>query len=105
MSSGKFGSADLSSNTDVLLYTAPESKVVTLSVRLCNRSTDAVRVRIAVGEGNAPANTDYIEHDTVLPPAGILENSGIVMSAKEKLWVRSSAAGVSARAHGFEEAV
>ena len=104
MPSGKLGAADLAANADTLLYTVPVGTVTTVSVRLCNRGTTQVKLRVAVGSGAAPAASDYIDYDANVPANGILENTGIVMSAREKLWVRSDTTNVSARAHGFEEA-
>ncbi len=104
MPSGKLGTADLAANADTLLYTVPDGKVTTASVRLCNRGTGDARIRIAVGAGEDPSHADYIEYDAKVPANGILEDTGIAMSAGEKLWVRSDTATVSARAHGFEEA-
>lgn len=104
MPSGKLGAANLAANTDTLLYTVPASIVATVSIRLCNRGAAPVKLRVAVGSGVAPADTDYLDYDAPVPANGILENTGIVLSAGEKLWVRSDTATVSARAHGFEEA-
>ena len=103
MSSGKLGSADLVAAADILLYTCPALKLATVNINLCNRGTVATTVRIAIGTGGAPAATDYLEYETPLPGPGVLERTGIVMSAGEKLWVRAVLATVSARAHGFEE--
>lgn len=104
MASGKLGSADLGAAADTLLYTAPAGVVTTTNINLCNRGAAATTVRIAIGTAAAPATTDYIEYETPLPASGVLERTGVVLSAGEKLWVRAAAVGVSARAHGFEEA-
>ena len=104
MPSGKLGAADLAANAVTLLYTVPANTVATASVRLCNRGAAQVKLRVAVGSGAAPAATDYLEYDAIVPANGILEDTGIAMSAGEKLWVRSDTVNVSARAHGFEEA-
>lgn len=103
MASGKFGKAALVANADTDLYTVPAATVATASVNLCNRTTAVIAVRLAVRSG-ALAETDYIEYDTKVPPNGVLERTGIVMSAGEVLTVRAAAAGISVRAHGFEEA-
>jgi len=103
MASGKLGSADLASSTATLMYTVPAGKTATVSIRVANRNSTSVTVRTAVGSGASPANTDYLTYDASVPGNGILEDTGIVVSAGEKIWVYSSAASVSARVHGFEE--
>ena len=103
MASGKFGKAALTAATDTDLYTVPAGTVATVNVNLCNRAAAAVKVRIAIRTA-ALADADYLEYDASLPAGGVLERTGIAMSAGETLTVRAAAAGVSARAHGFEEA-
>jgi hypothetical protein len=103
MASGKLGSAALAASTDTTIYTVPASKVATVNVSMVNRGATAVRVRIAIGS-NPPANADYIEYDAEIPANGILERSGLVMSASELLIARASTANVTIRAYGFEEA-
>lgn len=101
--SGKFGSADLVANSDTLLHTVPVDKVATVSVRFANRNTFPVRVSLAVGSTMAPETKDYVTYELELGPNGIHEDSGIPMSAGEKVWARSDTSNVSVRASGFEE--
>ena len=104
MTSGKLGSADLTATTDTLLYTVPDSSLATLNIRVANRNSTTVAIRVAIGTGEAPAVKDYIDYDFLVAANGVLEDSGIVCSAGEKVWAYSSMAGVSVRVHGFEEA-
>lgn len=104
MSSGRFGKADLAAAVDTNIYTAPAGKVATATVAFCNRTNAAVQVRLAVrNAADALANTDYLEYDASVPAGGVLERTQIVLSPAEAITVRASAAGVSVRAHGFEE--
>lgn len=105
LNAGRLGAADLAANADTLLYTVPAATNTTADVRLCNRGAAAVRMRIAIGNGAAPAAGDYIDYDVVVPPNGILGESGIPLSAGEKVWVRADTATVAAQIRGFEEAV
>ena len=102
MASGKLGAADLAVATDTLLFTAAASKVTTVNVRFANRNPTPVKVRVAIGVGGAPANMDYIDYDVSVIANGVLEDTGLVMTAGEKMWVRSDTANVSVRAHGME---
>ena len=104
MASGNLGSAALAANADTLLYTVPAGKVTTLNINCCNRDSAAsAKVRIAIGVGANPANADYIEYDAPVLGNGVLERSGIVCGAGEKVWVRADTPNVSTRIHGFEE--
>ena len=102
MASGKFGKAALAATADTDIYTVPAETVATASINLCNRTSAPIAVRIAVRTG-ALGDSDYIEYDAKVPANGVLERTGIVMSAGEVLTVRAAAAGISVRAHGFEE--
>lgn len=101
MPSGLWGKADLAAGVDTQIGDpVPVGKVATLNIRFCNRSTAAVKYRVAIGSGGAPAAADYITYDKE-----IVEDTAIVLSSGEKIWVRSDLANVSVRVHGFEEAV
>jgi len=100
--SGLLGKADLAADTFTDLYTVPTQTVATVNLNLCNRSADAVNVRIALHTGTL-TDADYLEYDSVIPPRGLLERTGFAMSTGETLTVHASGAGISARAHGFEE--
>ena len=100
MATGKLGSADLAATTDTLLFTADVTPQ-TFNVRFANRNTTAVSVRVAIGTGVSPATTDYVDYDVTILANGILEDTGLVASSGEKVWVRSNAANVSVRAHGM----
>lgn len=105
MASGKLGAADLpAGGAGTLLYTVPALKVGTVNVRFANRNPADVKIRLAIGVGANPAVTDYLSYDQTLPANGIIEDTGIVCSAGEKVWAISDVANVSVRVHGFEEA-
>jgi len=103
MASGKLGSADLSATTSTLLYTVPALTVATVNVRFANRNAAAAKIRLAIGTGGAVATTDYLSYDQSIPANGIIEDTGLVCSPGDKVWVYSDTANVSVRIHGFEE--
>ena len=104
MASGKLGTANLAAGADTLVYTVPSSTVATINIRVANRNASAVKIRVAIGTGASPDAADYNDYDVSVPANGILEDTGIVCGAGEKLWVRSDVSNVSVRVHGFEEA-
>lgn len=99
MATGKLGAANLAAGADTLLFTAAENQ--TFNVRFANRNAAAIKVRVAIGTGGAPATTDYVDYDVTVPANGILEDTGLVCSIGEKVWARSDTANVSVRAHGM----
>lgn len=99
MATGKLGSADLAAATDTLLFAA--SSVQTFNIRFANRNLTEVQIRVAIGSGASPTAADYIDYDLPIKSKGILEDTGLVCSVGEKVWVRSDTANVSVRAHGM----
>lgn len=104
MPSGRLGKSALAANVDVDVYTVPAGVVATANVNICNTGDAEVVVRVAVRSGPL-ADSDYIEHGLKLPPGGVLERTGIALSAGETITVRSDTAGVAVRVHGFEESL
>ena len=102
MASGTLGKADLVAATATLLYTVPAGVTATINVRFANRTATGIAVRIAIGTGAAPALADYMSYDIGLPANGVVEDTGIVCSAGDKVWAVAAVAGVSVRVHGFE---
>jgi len=105
MASGRLGKADLTAATVATLYTCPADIFTIASVSICNRSNSAVAVRIAIADTDTPAASEYIEFDAELLPKGVLERTGLALSATQKIVVRSSGANVSAVAFGIESDV
>jgi hypothetical protein len=102
MATGRLGVADLIAAENTTLYTVPSDTFAVISVNLCNRSNQAVNVRIAIAVGLEPSLAEFIEFDTELLGKGVLERTGIIMNATQRLIVYSNAAGVSAVAFGIE---
>lgn len=92
--------ADLSANVEVQLGSALTANMTT-NVRFCNRNSFDVTVTIAIGTGASAAAADYIEFGGRCPANDIVEETGLLISIGEKIFVKSNNAGVSVRAHGL----
>jgi hypothetical protein len=103
MASGRLGKATLAAATQTLLYTVPALTVATINIRVTNRAATVSKVRVAITEGGVPSNDDYVTYDKTVEANGILEETGMLCSAGEQVYVYSDTANVSVRVHGFEE--
>ena len=95
MASGRLGTANLTAATNTSVYT-----VATISI--CNRGNQAITVQMAVADSATPNASEYIEYETEVLSHGVLERTGVVMSAGQILVVYTSAANVSAVVMGIE---
>lgn len=104
MASGKLGNADLAAITNTTVYTVPASTVATINAGFVNRTGAPVTVRMAISALDTPTDAEYVEYGASIPANGVLERSGIVCGAGEKVVCYASAVGVSVRIFGFEGA-
>lgn len=106
----KLASVNLDAEAVTAIYTCPPGQRAIVTLTLCNRAAAAAKVRVALTNGAAPADADWIEYDTPIPAAGsasgsILQLSGLALGAGQQVHARASAAGVGATVVGLEQAV
>jgi len=104
MASGRLGAADISATTNTTVYTCPADTYAVVAVNICNRANSGCDIRIAVADGDTPNASEYIEYDTAVYANNVIERTGIVLSASQRIVVYSSAANVSAVVVGIETA-
>lgn len=103
MASGILGTpADLAANTDTTIYNVPSDTFAVAAISICNRNTEAVRVRIALAVGGTPTAAEWIEYDQAISANGVLERTGVVVEAGKNIVVRSNANNVTAMVYGIE---
>lgn len=86
------------------VYTVPASRRATVNVNCCNTGASASKVRLAVSaEASAPLASQWIEWDVELPASGVLERTGIVLAAGQKVFARSDSGEVTVNVWGIEE--
>ena len=104
MATGKLGANDLSATTNTTVYTCPADTYAVVAINICNRGTNATAVRIAVADSDTPGAAEYIEYDSEIFSKNVLERTGLVLAATQRLVVYSTQASVSAVVVGIETA-
>jgi hypothetical protein len=95
MATGRLNGVDLTTTNATSVYTCPTATFGVVSVSICNRSATAVTIRLALTvTGSTPATTDYLEYDSSLSANGVLERTGIVMTAGNQLVVTAGTGNV-----------
>ena len=105
MATGRLGAANLSAATNTTVYDCPDSTFAVVTLSICNRSASAVTIQVAICTAitaSSPDPSEYLEFDVSVLPKGVLERTGIVMAADQRLVVRSSATSVNAVVYGIE---
>lgn len=102
MASGILGQSAPSATTNTTVYTVPTATVATFNISICNTSTSAITVRVALASTGTPSTAEYIEYGTIIPANGVLERGGIVANAAENVVVYASAAGLAVTVYGYE---
>jgi hypothetical protein len=104
MATGKLGANDLSATTNTTVYTCPADTYAVVAINICNRGANATAVRIAVADSDTPGAAEYIEYDSEIFSKNVLERTGLVLAATQRLVVYSTEASVSAVVVGIETA-
>lgn len=103
MATGRLAAENILATTDTTVYTCPVSTFAVVTVSICNRNPTSSRlVRLAVATTGSPGLGEYIEYDTELLSKGVLERTGIVLAAGQRLVVYSSATDISVVVYGIE---
>lgn len=103
MPSGILGQSNPAAATNTTVYTVPASIVTTATVSICNTGISVARVRIALSGTGTPDASEWIEYDAEVSASGVLERTGIVLNAAERVVVFSDSAALAVSVYGFEE--
>lgn len=104
MPTGRMGAANLSANAYNSIYVVPSGKTANLNINICNRNTVGVLIRLALTTASGtPGTADWIEYNTPLPAYGVLERTGILLSAGQYVIAWSNTTDVNVIVTGLEE--
>jgi hypothetical protein len=104
MATGRLAAIDLSADTLTTAYTVPEATYTVATITMCNRGTTDTTIDLALADLDTPVNGEFIEFETVLLAKNVLERTGLVLAADQKIVVRSTQANVSVVVVGIETA-
>ena len=106
MAIGYLGKTKLAANINTAVYSVPAGKFTTANVAMCNIGDASAKIRLAIVDGAAAdiADEDYIEYGVDIPAGGVLERTGLTLSAGETVVVWADKNTIVVRVHGYEEA-
>ena len=103
MASGTLGRQNLQKDQPTVLYTCPNELLATASINICNRGASETFIFISISDTDSHDDSGFIEFNTILPPFGVLERTGVVVSQNKRIIVTAETDDVSAVAYGFED--
>jgi len=102
MANGRLGASTLGAASNTTVYTCPADTFAVVTVNLVNRSTTSRDVRVAVATSGSPSTAEYIEYDVELLANGVLERTGIVLSAGQRIVCYANSTDTNAVVYGIE---
>jgi len=108
MATGRLGTQFLSSGTIAIsagtpVYTVATGNYSVFNVSFTNQSpTASVNIRLAISTNTTPANSEYIEFLTAVPPNGVFERTGLVAQSGLNVMASSNGTAVSVNVYGIE---
>lgn len=87
MPSGRLAAVDIEAGINTLIYQASGRQAFNVTVRICNRNSEDVKIRLALvnGDLNDLIDADYIEYDVMLRANGLIERSDISLAGRQSL--------------------
>lgn len=85
MPSGRMSNTIITASTWNTIYTVPAGKVGSITISIVNTGTTAADFRLAITAAATPSLSEHIEFGAIVPPKGVYERSGLVLSANQKI--------------------
>lgn len=102
MANGRLGASALSAAANTTVYTCPASTFAVVTVNFTNRNTQARNIRLALSTTGSPGNAEWLEYDTELLGNGVLERTGIVLSASQQIVAFANSTDCNVVVYGIE---
>lgn len=103
MATGRLGTANITTAaTYYTPYVVPANTFTMCSISVCNRGNTDAGIRVALAAGTTPTDDEWIEYNVDVGGHGVLERTGVLLSAGQRVIVWSSAPNVSVVVVGVE---
>jgi hypothetical protein len=104
MAIGRLATVNPPAENGNTVYQVPASHYSSVSINILNRSGSPTSYRLAILESasTSPSTSNYLEYDIVLDGNNFVERTGLVLSAGQKVWVRSPTSSLAINVYGYE---
>jgi hypothetical protein len=102
MATGRLGAENLNAAQLTTVYLCPADTFAVVAVNFLNRGNQAQTFRLAVATTGTPTAAEYIEYDVEVLSKGVLERTGLVLAASQRIVAYASGGNASAVVYGIE---
>jgi hypothetical protein len=102
MATGRLGASNITSSSLSTIYEVPPDTFAVVSVNIVNRLNTPQTIRLAAASISSPTDAEYIEYDVEVDAKGVIERTGLILAATQKIVVRASVGQVSVVVFGIE---
>jgi len=102
MANGRLGAEALGAASNITVYTCPADTFSVVTVNFTNRNAQARNIRLAISDGASPTNAEWVEYDTELIGNGVLERTGLVLSAGQRIVAFANSTDCNCLVYGIE---
>lgn len=104
MASGILFRAKTQANANVVCYTVPANRVVTMNMNVINPQNSDATISIWLSDADSPTAEEIFEYQVLLESeGGALERTAMVLNEGVRVVVKSDVDNVVIMAFGFEE--
>ena len=102
MATGRLGAANITTSSPATVYEVPADTFAVVSVNIVNRLNTPQTIRLAAAAIASPTDAEWIEYDVEVDPKGVIERTGLILAATQKVVVRGSTGQLSVVVFGIE---
>lgn len=104
MASGRLAKSNPVADTVTTVYTCPAGFFSVITIALLNYTDSSTTFKLSILESanSTPVVSDYLEYDCVLTSKNVIERTGLVLSAGQKIAVSSPTSGCIINVYGIE---
>lgn len=100
--SGRLGAANVTTSAPATIYEVPSDTFAVISVNIVNRLNSPQTIRLAMADLASPLVSEYIEYDVEIGAKGVLERTGLILAATQKVVIEASTGQLSVVVFGIE---
>lgn len=89
--------------TPIQVWQVPLNQTATVTIRLVNRTSGNVKIRLALSDSNSLDDSYWAQYDHIIYPNDSYTEAGVVLNSQDYIFVQTDTSGVTALVWGFSQ--